>query len=570
MSQSPPPAPYAVEGVYENGKLADLKAIEKDRSFALLGPGGAGREIAAVTSFLENPSRNLPVLLGSGLGIALGEILAKYRGPVAVVDKEKEIRALTGFPENLSADDRERVFFVGDDDPEQALKELTRWQEKNNNAPLAPLPLSFYLRLDRAYYGKLRDVLKASQTFDFWSRAVKPRFQDKKPRILLLSSAYFLIGELERACQKLDLPYRTILVGDKSANIEDFVQNLLKEVLEFKPDLCVTMNHMGVDREGVLMDLLARLELPLASWFVDNPHLIIHLYNKCVSPWTALFTWDEDNISTLRDFGFQHVSYLPLGTDPDRFRPNLHTARPEWKAPVSFVGNSMLYKVGARLKSGRFPASLLKPFPSVAAGFSKSEDRSVADFLAKEWPGVYEHYLKLADNEGKLAYETAITWQATRLYRTDCVRRLLPFNPLIVGDSGWKGEFRKEAAQPRYLPELSYYNDLPAFYPQSGINFNCTSKQMKGAVNQRIFDAPAAGAFVLTDWRPQIENLFAKDEIACFREPDEIPDLIRHYLKRPDERKRIAGRARKRVLAEHKWEDRLKTILAETRAIYGS
>lgn len=127
-------------------------------------------------------------------------------------------------------------------------------------------------------------------------------------------------------------------------------------MVSFKPDCCITLNHMGVDVEGVLMDLLARLQLPLASWFVDNPHLIIHLYSRCVSPWTALFTWDADNIESLRRTGFEHVFYLPLGTDPDRFHPSRAAVPDAWKADISFVGNSMLYKVGGRLEKRTLPA----------------------------------------------------------------------------------------------------------------------------------------------------------------------------------------------------------------------
>lgn len=111
-----------------------------------------------------------------------------------------------------------------------------------------------------------------------------------------------------------------------------------------------------------------------------------------------------------------------------------------------------------------------------------SHHRSVADFLRDCQPEAYAHYQALPDNEAKLAYETAVTWQATRLYRNGCVRRLLPLRPLIVGDAGWqKVEFRHEPLQPRYLDALSYYTELPLFYGHSAINFNCTSKQMKGA-----------------------------------------------------------------------------------------
>ncbi len=562
----------------EGTGTADIIVHEKGRTFAMLGPGGARRELAAVETFLatagagtaERPGQALPVLLGAGLGHALRRLLDAWDGPVAVVDKERELEPLTGTLAGLPEAARARVFLVDSPDPASALRQLTRWQLEHGGAPLTPLPLAFYQRLDKGYYGTVRDSLNASARFDFWSRAVRPRFRDAKPRVLLLTSKYFLMGELEGACRNLGIEYRLVAVGNESVAQDAFVRQLLEAVLSFRPDCCITLNHMGVDVEGVLMDLLGRLQLPLASWFVDNPHLIIHLYARCVSPWTTLFTWDADNVASLEAAGFAHVRYLPLGTDPGRFTPTRQSVPESWKADVSFVGNSMLYKVGGRLKSGRFPRPLLLPFRKISRAFADSEFRGVADFLRQCFPEVHARYLQLPDNEARLAYETAITWQATRLYRNDCVRRLLPFRPLIVGDSGWKIEFRHEARQPRYLDALSYYSQLPVFYGHSAINFNSTSKQMKGAVNQRVFDVPAAGSFVLTDWRPQMEQLFTPDEMACYRDPEEIPDLVRHYLAHPGERNRLVTAARRRVLACHTWAHRLKALLDEMRAVYGT
>lgn len=554
------------------GRPADLIAHVAGRRFAMLAPGGPERETASVESIAPEQWRgSLPVLLGAGMGHALHLLLEKSAGPIAVVEKEQPLQQLTGVLAGLPEASRQRVLLVDAASLQDALKELTHWQMRHGGKRLLPVALPFYLRLDREYYGGLRDKLAASARCDFWGRVVQPRFRAAKPRVLLLTSKYFLMGELEGACRKLGLEHKLVTLQSDSLAHTDFVQKLLEAVLAFKPDCCVTLNHMGVDVEGVLMDLLARLELPLASWFVDNPHLIIHLYSRCVSPWAALFTWDADNIESLRRAGFEHVFYLPLGTDPQRFAPRRAAPAPDaWKADVSFVGNSMLYKVGGRLKNGRFPRDLLLPFRTVSRAFMDSEQRSVADFLRASFPEVHARYAALPDNEARLAYETAITWQATRLYRNGCVRRLLPFTPLIVGDSGWKIEFRHEARQPRYLDALSYYTQLPLFYGHSSINFNCTSKQMKGAVNQRVFDVPAAGGFVLTDWRPQMEQLFAPDEMACYREPDEIPELVRHYLSHPAERRRLTEAARKRVLSCHTWEHRLQEMLEHMRRIYGT
>ena len=548
-----------------NGEVTDITAHIGERCIDMLGAAGAQREEAAVGEL----GARLPVLLGLGMGHALRQTLASTGGPVAVVEKYAEVEELSPALSGLSREDLARVHFVREKTVKDALAHLTRWQDEHDGLPLVPVALPFYQRIDRAFFGELRQFLSASATFDFWSKARAPRFVDDKPRLLLLTSKYFLMGELERACQKLELPYKLVVIGDGEVGRADFTSDFLRSVLEFKPDFCLTLNHLGVDVEGVLMDLLARLELPLASWFVDNPHLIVHQYEKCVSPWAALFSYDEDTVPSLEKTGFSHVRYLPLGTDVERFRTDGAPVPPGWKAEISFVGNSMIEKVGARLKKGKFPRELLLRFKKAAEIYEKSPTRSVAECLKENAPEIFALYQALPDNEKRLAFETAVTWQATRFYRNGLVRRILPWRPLIVGDHGWLGEFREQRGNFRFMDTISYYTQLPQFYQHSKINFNCTSKQMKGAVNQRIFDVPATGSFVLTDWRPQMEALFDRDEMACYHSADEIPELVGRFLKYPEERKTMAAKARKRVLAEHKWEDRLKKLVETMREIYG-
>ena len=552
---------------------ADIAVQHGGRSFAMLGPGGPNRElqvVEAVRQRLDTPC--LPVLLGAGLGMALKQLLQLHTGPVAVVEKEADLQGLTGVRASLTPQDAGRVLWLDSPDAAAILASLTHWQSAHAGKPFLPLVLPFYQRLDRDFYGSLRQKLEASASFDFWGRAVQPRFRSARPRVLLLTSKYFLMGEIEGACRQLGLDFKLITIGDDTVAQSVFVEQLLTAVLSFKPDCCITLNHMGVDVEGVLMDLLARLELPLASWFVDNPHLIIHQYASCISPWTALFTFDADNVESLRQDGFQHVFYLPLGTDPERFKPRATPAPRAWKSRVSFVGNSMLHKVAGRLRAGAggiFPRELLLAYRPIAAAFMESEERSVERFLHDTRPDIHARYLALPDTIARLAYETAITWQATRLYRNGCVRQLLPFGPLIVGDDGWDIEFKQARGQFRRLPNISYYSDLPFFYGHSEINFNTTSKQMKGAVNQRIFDAPAAGAFVLTDWRPQMEQLFEPHEMAFYRTPEEIGELVRYYLDHTAVRQRCMEAGRKRVLACHTWAHRIADMLATMREVYG-
>ncbi|MDE7064734.1 MAG: DUF3880 domain-containing protein, partial [Desulfovibrionaceae bacterium] len=343
-----------IEPVTENGVVVDIRVRSGGRALCILGSGGAARELAILEALPDLTDR-LPVLLGTGMGHALKALLHDTSGPVAVVDKERELLRRTDIARGLPPKDAARVFWITDDAAGQVLRQLTAWQNRHGGLPLFPIPHPFYMRLDRPFYHGLREQLTASARFDFWSRAVRPRFVDAAPRLLLITSQYFLMGELVEACKRLGIEHRLLALDNREVASAEFVERLLKAVVTFHPDCILTLNHLGVDREGVLMELLERLQLPLASWFVDNPHLILHLYDKLISPWTTLFTWDADNIGSLREMGFEHVFHLPLGTDPRRFHPRMAGRAPaSWKTPLSFVGNSMIYKVGARLKAGRF------------------------------------------------------------------------------------------------------------------------------------------------------------------------------------------------------------------------
>lgn len=560
--------------ISEQDGTTDVLVELPGRSLRMLGRGGVQRELATLApaekALRDTPERFLPVLAGSGLGHALRALLERFPGPVAVVDKEQAVLEVTDLRRKFTDP---RLLWVCDADLETTLAALSRWQEKHGGKPFLPLINPFYLRLDRPWYSHLRERLEAGTRFDFWSKAVQPRFQEAVPRLLLITSKYFLMGEVTGACRKLGVPIHLLTLENQEIGGAEFIRRLLSAVLEFRPDCVLTLNHLGIDREGLLIDLLTRLQLPLASWFVDNPHLILHLYAGSTGPWTALFTWDADNLESLRQQGYPHVRYLPLGTDPERFRP-----RPGEKPPapflparVSFVGNSMVTKVAQRMKKTRLPRALLRTYRAVAAAFGASAERSVGAFIpAGADEETARAYANLSDNESRLAYETLLTWEATRQYRADCVRELLPFAPLIVGDAGWKTIFRRETRPWRLHPEVNYYEGLPLIYPFSDINFNCTSKQMKGAVNQRVFDVPAAGGFVLTDWREQMENLFEPGrEMTFYRDFGEIGELTRYYLTHAAQRKRVAAAARARVLSEHTWTHRLRTLLAAMRDIYG-
>lgn len=83
-------------------------------------------------------------------------------------------------------------------------------------------------------------------------------------------------------------------------------------------------------------------------------------------------------------------------------------------------------------------------------------------------------------------------------------------------------------------------------------------------VNPRTFELASCGAFQLVDRREPLPALFAADELAIFDSSAEMRAKVEWYLERDDERAAMAGRARRRALAEHTYEHRMRQVLRDT------
>lgn len=83
-------------------------------------------------------------------------------------------------------------------------------------------------------------------------------------------------------------------------------------------------------------------------------------------------------------------------------------------------------------------------------------------------------------------------------------------------------------------------------------------------VNPRTFELAACGAFQLVDTRALLAESFHTDELATFTSMDELLEKIDYYLENPDERDALARKAQSRVLAEHTYRNRMRTLIQFT------
>ncbi|MFH0882772.1 MAG: glycosyltransferase [bacterium] len=377
----------------------------------------------------------------------------------------------------------------------------------------------------------------------------RPRMRGERLNVVLPTSGYYLQQEIATALTRLGHRVHPLPFEGR----DDVIERLL--MLSREADLLITVNHLGFDQHGELANLLDRIELPYISWFVDRPAFILLDHTIGAMDNAMIATWEQATIEEIRSYGFEKVIYLPLATDEKRFTPNgrgveggalrwvansMVSACREWQEKASlYDGNPLLDRAVALQRTGR-----LEPMEVLAAA------ASAEGIDIQGW-----------DHRRKLTSASAIALTATRELRRDLSQEASPLGLQIYGDPGWE----ELAAQAIRRPPVEYPRGLAEVY-RNAVHLNVTSYQMPTAVNQRVFDVPAAGGILITDNQEALGDLFEPEsECFVFTEPTEIKEKIIWIRKNPEDAEKRSIRARQRILDEHTYTHRMRTLLEQAR-----
>ncbi|MDR2443948.1 MAG: glycosyltransferase, partial [Deltaproteobacteria bacterium] len=379
-----------------------------------------------------------------------------------------------------------------------------------------------------------------------------------RPRILFFDTGYFLSRELPLAAKANG---SEIAIWSSKAGLnadgEDY-QRLLEQIKQFRPELIMTVNHLGFDAEGKLASVLTRLGLPAASWFVDSPAFILGSAAKNSFRDLYAFSWDRDYLPILTDFGFNQAHFLPLAASEEFFKP-LPKAGPKERA-IAFVGDSLASATTKYLAQSSLSESNLDEIDCLALEFINNNSLTpgpLVSALANRYNLTLEQTINL---------EALVTWRASRLSRLAVLKTLAAHFPptegpalTIAGQMDWMELVPLALVTSR----LDYYRDLAGFYLGSEVNLNITSAQMKTGINQRVFDVPACREFLLTDRREQLSYVFDLDsEVAVYDDPSDCAQKAKWYLNNPSARDKIADKAYRRVIGSHLYRHRLRSIVS--------
>jgi hypothetical protein len=105
--------------------------------------------------------------------------------------------------------------------------------------------------------------------------------------------------------------------------------------------------------------------------------------------------------------------------------------------------------------------------------------------------------------------------------------------------------------------------ELAEVFSRSKIIFNVARDDYPQDANMRVFEVMASGALLITR-RPSELTLFGFEEgvhFVGYNRPEEVVGLARQYLNDEVTRSRIAQTAREKVLREHTYDNRVRTLL---------
>jgi spore maturation protein CgeB len=213
---------------------------------------------------------------------------------------------------------------------------------------------------------------------------------------------------------------------------------------------------------------------------------------------------------------------------------------------------------------------------------SRGEDWSVYDLMISQLPSVVRSFqaLGVRSELSHLAFEPAIL-------------DALPEAPAADIDVSFVGTVSTDhqqrialllAVAARY--NLKLWGNLPQALPSSSPLHRCFQGEVWGADmyqvlrrsritlnshidladreagNMRLFEATGAGAFLLTDFKDNLDTLFAPDrEVAVWRSTDDCLKAIDRHLGDDKSREEIARAGQARTVAQHTYRHRTCEIL---------
>ncbi len=367
---------------------------------------------------------------------------------------------------------------------------------------------------------------------------------------------FFLEKELSNAFAAESVVTAHFEYNDYKSNF-DFETAYSKFIQTENPDFIISVNMKGFDANGEALAAAARNGIPVVVWFVDDPRPILLSHKSAIDKIAVALCWEKRFVPFLNRLGFAKVEYVPLACDPSLFS-NSRSLGPQ--TSLGFVGTAMVDEFAGKIKEKFLWSQSYSPLVELLSDqIIATKDVLFSDPLEKAAASLGIR-LKFSDEKNMTWLISYITHFASMKKRKSLLQPLMALGLETFGDpDGWKALLGNSV---KTHNNIDYRHNISSVYNSIAVNINITSCQMPSAVNQRVFDIPMAHGFVLSDKQSDLLELFDMNEIAFFENQTELVDMAAFYLSHEVQRNAITNSARKRILSDHTYVNRVKKILS--------
>lgn len=266
-----------------------------------------------------------------------------------------------------------------------------------------------------------------------------------------------------------------------------------------KPEIAITL--IGFKLPIRMVQWLKTQQIKTAVWFTEDPYYMDQTADLS-HYYDFVFTIDSASLEFYRKNGHKHTYQLSLATEPAIFKPK-EKMEAKFKSDICIVGY---------------------PYPERI------------------------QYIQLLLQGTNYNITVVGKWK----------KPLYPFrnHPKLVIHDRW--------VEPAVAAD--FYNGAHIVlntHRPSNLKQNKNRLGIEGnTINNRTYDVASCGSFQLIEYKKDLPSHFIEDkEIISFRNDQELIEKIDYFMQSEDERQKIAINARKRVLKDHTFENRLDKML---------
>ena len=300
------------------------------------------------------------------------------------------------------------------------------------------------------------------------------------------------------------------------------------------------------------------------SWVFGCPHYSLYC-DPVFYEENFIFCFDRQQCNELKGWGVKNAYHLPLAVDSEIFMKAIEKQKKGYckSMDVSFVGSLYTDERNYFEQIPYLPDYIKGYIEGLCEAQLKIYGYSLVGEVIPDnvWEDLKKYVSFSMDSACFLSFEkfmeNTIYKKITVMERSRIMKLLSEnFETTIYTTSSTS-----------HLPRIhkkgyvDYYNEMPCVFYNSKMNVNITLRSISSGIPLRALDILACQGCLVTNYQPEIAEYFEDGkEVILFGSIEELLDKCAYYLRKDEEREKIAKNGWKKVISEFSYKKQLDKI----------